>query len=93
MIGRDLRLTVEQRHQFGVVIHNEGLELETLWYYMDTIRTSRPKLAVACYHSSDGLWRIPKLLMENLAEYEFKFRLHAYMGLAAVLYCTPKEIL
>lgn len=80
---------LEGTHHWSV--HNEGLELEILWYHMKRIRKERTSLAVACYHSSDGLWRIPAFLMENLAGYEFKFRLHAYMGLAAYLYCTPEE--
>lgn len=74
-----------------IVIHNEGCELRTLEINIGLFRRYRPKITVACYHSRDGLWKIPKFLMDNLEDYDFTFRLHAYMGQAAYIYCTPKE--
>jgi len=73
-----------------VTIHAEGLELETIEKNLSDFIRYRPKISVACYHSRDGLWKIPKLLMDNLKDYRFKFRLHAYQGQAAFLYAEPK---
>ena len=73
-------------------IHAEGHELGTLQDNMPVFKKYRTELEVACYHSRDGLWKIPKYLMDNLDNYTFKFRLHAYMGQGAFIYCTPKEM-
>lgn len=75
----------------NVVIHAEGCELQALKNGMPIFKQHRPKLTVACYHSHDGLWKIPKFLMDNLEDYTFTFRCHAFMGQAAYIYCTPKE--
>jgi len=74
-----------------VSIHNEGNELSELIANMWVFKKYRPVIEVACYHSRDGLWKIPKYLMDNLKDYTFKFRLHAYMGQGAFLYAAPKE--
>ena len=74
-----------------VVVHQEGYELETIKANLKRLQAFRPSLEVACYHSRDGLWKIPKFLMDNLPDYDFKFRLHAYQGQGAYIYCTPKE--
>jgi hypothetical protein len=74
-----------------VSIHCEGYELNTIRQNMHLFKKYRPKIEVACYHSRDGLWKIEKYLMDNLKDYEFTFRLHAYQGQAAYMYCKPKE--
>lgn len=74
-----------------VSIHAEGYELETIQRYMRLFRKYRPRIEVACYHSRDGLWKIPYELMKGLKNYKFTFRLHAYQGQAAYIYCVPKE--
>ena len=74
-----------------ISIHNEGCELKTLienWYLFQKYR---PTIDVACYHSQDGLWKIPSFLMNNLEDYKFTFRMTAWMGQGAYLFCTPKE--
>lgn len=75
-----------------ISVHTEGRELQTIARYIEQYRYYRPILDVACYHSRDGLWRIQKLLIDNLKNYKFKFRCHAYQGQAAVFYCVPKEV-
>lgn len=75
-----------------ISIHTEGEELRTIKQYIGHYCYYRPILDVACYHSRDGLWRIQKLLIDNLKNYTFKFRCHAYCGQAAVFYCIPKEV-
>ena len=79
------------RHPAPYMIHAEGCELKTLEENIKIFQSRRPVLEVACYHSRDGLWKIPKYLMDNLKDYRFTFRLHCYMGTGAYLYCTPEE--
>jgi hypothetical protein len=90
------RATMWENWQWGdgpssVSIHAEGHELETIKNNMSDFVKVRPRIDVSCYHSKDGLWKIQKLLMENLKEYRFVFSLHAYLGTGAYLYAIPKE--
>lgn len=89
----EARRKVEQidGHQDYIRIHAEGLELATLKANIDVLQRNRPILAVTCYHTHDGLTKIPKWLMTNLENYRHLFRCHAYMGQAAVMYCIPNE--
>lgn len=87
---RRVMLWSDRRMPF-VSIHAEGKELETLEKNILVFQKRRPKIDVTCYHSRDGLWKIEKFLMDNLCDYDFSFRLHAYMGLGAIMYCIPKE--
>jgi hypothetical protein len=88
---RNVWLWLDKPMPYPTSIHAEGKELENLERNIDVFKKRRPILNVACYHNRDGLWKIPKFLMDNLKDYEFKFRLHAYMGIGAYMYCTPKE--
>lgn len=72
-------------------LHLEGGELAALAGGLDFLRRNRPKLAVTVYHSRDGLWRIPALLMEGLENYRFYLRLHGWCGTGAVAYAIPRE--
>ncbi|SMF96418.1 methyltransferase, FkbM family [Methylomagnum ishizawai] len=72
-------------------LHLEGGELAALAGGLDFLRRNRPKLAVTVYHSRDGLWRIPALLMEGLGNYRFYLRLHGWCGTGAVAYAIPRE--
>ena len=72
-----------------VKMHLEGGELAAIAGAAETFRTARPKLAVTVYHSRDGLWRIPRLLMRMLQGYSFYFRLHAWCATGAVVYGVP----
>jgi hypothetical protein len=89
------KATMWENWQWGdgpssVSIHAEGHELETIKNNLSDFIKYRPKINVTVYHSRDGLWKIQKLLMENLKDYRFQFRLHAYLGTGAYLYCIPK---
>jgi len=77
--------------QESISVHNEGCELITLQENMYLFQKYRPKIAVAVYHSKDGLYKIEKFLMENLSNYTWTFRCHAYMGQAAYIYGVPAE--
>lgn len=74
------------------IIHGEGMDLSATFEYLSQLQISRAPLAVACYHSADGFYRIPHLLMSNLRDYDFYYRQHAHQGQAAYLYCVPKEM-
>lgn len=74
-----------------VRIHAEGLELQTIFANLEWLKVKRPVIGVTVYHSEDGLWRIEKLLIDNLENYNWHFRLHAYMGQVAIFYGIPKE--
>ncbi|BCZ48616.1 hypothetical protein psyc5s11_46830 [Clostridium gelidum] len=72
-------------------IHVEGYELKVLKGALKVINNSRPIIGVTIYHNEEGLWKVPKFLMENLQGYVFYNRLHCYCGIASVLYAIPKE--
>lgn len=74
-----------------VYIHQEGKELETLEANIKVFQKHRPSIECAVYHSRDGLWKIEKFLMDNLPDYRWTFRLHAYMGQSAYIYGIPNE--
>jgi hypothetical protein len=74
-----------------IQLHCEGFELETIKRNIEYLQAYRPKIAVTCYHTREGLWKIEKYLMSNLSDYNFYFRLHAYCGQVAIIYCVPKE--
>jgi len=75
----------------SISIHNEGCELTTLEMNMYLFQKYRPAIDVACYHSWDGLWKIEKLLMDNLPGYTWTFRLTAWMGQGAYIFGVPNE--
>ena len=84
-------LFMDKKDSNHIMIHAEGKELETLQSDLLKMAVYRPKIDVACYHSRDGLWKIEKFLMDNLPDYQWTFRLTAYMGQGAYIYGTPKE--
>jgi hypothetical protein len=75
----------------AVAVHCEGYELETLRNNISDIRKYLPSISCACYHSRDGLWEIEKYLMDSLPDYQWKFRMSAYMGQSAYIMGCPKE--
>lgn len=72
-------------------IHCEGYERETINTNIDNFIKYRPTLSVACYHNRDALWAIPWTLMKTLKNYSFSFRLMAYQGQAAYVFCKPQK--
>jgi FkbM family methyltransferase len=72
-------------------IHLEGGELNALRGGTETLRRCRPILAITTYHNADGLWRIPRFLMETLPDYRFLMRLHGWCGTGSVVYAIPNE--
>ena len=74
-----------------IKVHVEGMELNVLKGSMKIICKSRPILVITTYHNSDGVYKIPELLINNLNDYSFYFRLHGYCGTQSVLYAIPNE--
>jgi len=74
-----------------VKLHLEGGELAALKGARQTLLTHRPVLAATVYHNADGIWKTPHWLMDNLPDYRFLFRVHAWCGNGAVVYAIPRE--
>lgn len=74
-----------------IKIHAEGMEYDILKGSINTLIKHRPIIVITTYHSEDGVYKIPKLLMKNLNRYKFYFRLHGYCGTQSVIYCIPEE--
>lgn len=68
----------------------EGSELAALRGAEHTIRTYKPRLAIAGYHKTWDIWEIPKLIKEYVPSY--KIYLRSYMNhLSFVFYCVCEE--
>lgn len=74
-----------------IKLHLEGGELAALKGARDTLRRHRPIVAATVYHNSDGIWKTPLWLMQELPDYKFLFRLDAWCGTGAVVYAIPNE--
>ncbi len=72
-------------------LHLEGGELDAIAGALKSLKRNRPILAITVYHSVDGLFRIPLLLMDELTNYQFFLRAHAWSGTGLVLYGIPEE--
>ena len=72
-------------------MHLEGEEFNALKGSIKTLQICRPIVAVTLYHSKDGAWDIPLFLTNNLPDYNFHIRCHAYAGTGVVMYAIPKE--
>ncbi len=68
----------------------EGAEPEALEGAIDTIRKSRPGLAISVYHRPDHLWKIPLLVKQWDIDYKLYLRIYGYSGFDAVLYALPQ---
>lgn len=57
-----------------IKIDIEGVEIEALNGAINTIKTSKPKLAIASYHYPKHLWEIPLLVKSINSSYKIKLR-------------------
>lgn len=69
----------------------EGSELSALLGAEQTIRKSKPKLAVCIYHKKEDLVEIPKYILSLNSEYKLYVRSYSRMGVETVLYAVPNE--
>lgn len=52
----------------------EGDELKVLTGAAETIRTHAPRIAVACYHSAEQIFHIPRLILDLNPQYRVFLR-------------------
>ncbi len=69
----------------------EGAEFRALLGAMKTIKRCRPVLAISIYHSMEDFYRIPLMLMKELANYKYYVRQHAMILSETVLYAIPEN--
>jgi len=69
----------------------EGAEGTALEGARDTLRRSRPVLAIALEHNSHDLWRLPLKVASLVDNYAFHFRHHSEQGFDLVCYAIPAE--
>ena len=72
-------------------LHLEVGELDALRGGLQILKRHRPIIAATVYHNRQGLWEVPKWLMETLPDYKFHYRLHSWCGTGAVVYWVPHE--
>ncbi len=74
-----------------IKMHLEGKELDALKGSIKTIKKHRPIIVATIYHNTDGIWKTPLFLMNNIKNYKYYIRTHSWAGTGAVLYCLPEE--
>lgn len=74
-----------------VKLHLEGGEWAALCGGASMLAVQRPLLALTVYHRRDGLWAAASHLMRTLPDYRWLFRIHGWVGTAAVIYGLPRE--
>lgn len=68
----------------------EGHEVQALKGAAETIRNSRPKIAVCIYHLATDLTLIPALISDYYPDYRFYVRHRARHDGEVVLFCVPQ---
>lgn len=69
----------------------EGAEAAALQGAGNTLRNSRPVLAISAYHRPDDLWVLPDLIDSICSGYRFYLRQHTYNSFDLVLYGVANE--
>jgi len=67
----------------------EGAEADALQGMANTIRSSRPALAVCVYHRPADLWELPRLVDGLMPGCRLYLRAHTWNGFELVLYAIP----
>jgi hypothetical protein len=68
----------------------EGAEHSALEGMKQTLRRSRPRLALAIYHKPNDLWELPLYVHELLPDSKLYVRQHGFSGFDTVLYALPR---
>lgn len=68
----------------------EGAEPMALAGGSRLIETSRPLLAVTCYHTPEHLWELPQTIADWGLGYHLHLRYHAFTGFEIVIYAIPR---
>lgn len=66
----------------------EGSELRALQGAVNTIKKSRPKLAISVYHKRNDIWDIPIFLLRIHPDYKMYLRTYSFSGNDTVLYAV-----
>ena len=69
----------------------EGAERYALAGGMRVIKRDRPILAISIYHSLLDMVDIPRMLVENLENYDFIIRHYSYTYSETIMYGVPRE--
>jgi FkbM family methyltransferase len=69
----------------------EGAEPRAILGAVETIRASRPVLAICAYHKCEHLWTLPVLIKKTLPDYEIFLRRYAEECWETVYYAIPPE--
>ncbi|APW45625.1 FkbM family methyltransferase [Rhodoferax antarcticus] len=67
----------------------EGSEVAALRGAAQTLRDSRPVLAISGYHRPEDLWVIPDVLAELCTDYRLHMRQHTHNSFDLVIYAVP----
>ena len=92
----DRRVVTQSLDELGwspsfIKLHLEGGEWRALQGGLQALHRTRPLLALTVYHRRDGLYATAHWLMAHLPNYRWLFRLHGWLGTAAVIYGMPQE--
>ncbi|MEN1989177.1 HAD-IIA family hydrolase [Paenibacillus hubeiensis] len=77
---------IKQKTTF-IKLDIEGAEEHALRGAAEQLSTHRPKLAIACYHKAEDLWKLPRTVLEINPDYNLYFRHYSQSALETVLYC------
>ena len=69
-----------------IKIDIEGAETEALLGAANLLRTARPRLAIAAYHSAPDLWQLADVVRGMNPTYKFYLRHYSESGLESVIY-------
>lgn len=69
----------------------EGAEYDALLGAKNSIRSSRPDLAISIYHRVEHMWEIPLLIDSFDIQYKFYIRSHGLHGMETILYAVSSE--
>ncbi len=69
----------------------EGAEPDALEGARETIRKTRPILAICAYHKCQHLWQLPLIIKSILPDYQIRLRRHAEECWEMVYYAIPPE--
>lgn len=67
----------------------EGAEMDALYGAARIISEQKPRLAISIYHKPDDIWKIPKIILDYCADYQFYLRHYSFSDYDTVLYAIP----
>ena len=80
---------VDQEGVTFIKMDIQGSELAALHGAENTIRKSKPKLAICIYHKPEDLITIPQYIYSVMPDYKLYLRNHQFISKETVLYAIP----